>query len=66
MNFYSGIDLHSRQSTLCVIDDKDNIHLRTNVSNQIEQTLQPLQSFTPFHKVPVEATLNWYWLVDGL
>ena len=66
MNFYSGIDLHSRQSTLCVIDDKDNIHLRTTVPNQIEQILQPLQSFTPSPEVAVEATLNWYWLVDGL
>jgi len=66
MNFYSGIDLHSRQSTLCVIDDKDNIHLRTTVPNQIEQILQPLQSFTSSPEVADEATLNWYWLVDGL
>jgi transposase len=66
MNFYSGIDLHSRQSTICVIDDKDKIHLRTTVSNQIQQILHPLQSFTPFPEVAVEATLNWYWLVDGL
>jgi transposase len=66
MIFYSGIDLHSRQSTICVIDDKDNIQLRITVPNQIEQILQPLQSFTPFPEVAVEATLNWYWLVDGL
>jgi len=66
MNYYTGIDLHSSQSTICVIDNKDRIQLRTTVSNQIEEILQPLKSFNPAPEVAVEATLNWYWLVDGL
>ena len=66
MLFYCGIDLHARESVLCIIDAQDTIHFRDKVPNQLSHILEILHSFTPKPKVALEATLNWYWLVDGL
>ena len=27
MRYYTGIDLHAKESVVCVIDDKDSIHM---------------------------------------
>jgi transposase len=66
MRFYTGIDLHTKESVVCFIDDKDTIRLRQTLPNHLENFLSPLHAFTPKPAVAVEATLNWYWLVDGL
>jgi len=66
MKYYCGIDLHTRDSVLCVIDGKDRIHLREKVPNCIFTIVEILDQFSPKPAVVVEATLNWYWLVDGL
>jgi len=66
MKFYCGIDLHARDSFVCIIDDKDKIHIKERIQNQLEIFLYHLNSFSPRPSVVVESTLNWYWLVDGL
>lgn len=66
MRFYCGIDLHAKDCFLCVIDDKDRVYLREKVANDLGVILDLLRSFSPRPCVAVEATLNWYWLVDGL
>ena len=66
MLFYCGIDLHARESVLCIIDAQDTIHFRDKVPNQLSRILEIFHSFNPKPKVALEATLNWYWLVDGL
>lgn len=66
MNFYCGIDLHATNSFLCVIDDKDKILLKEKLKNDLGAILYALESFSPRPSVAVEATINWYWLIDGL
>jgi transposase len=66
MRFYCGIDLHAKDCFLCVIDEKYRVYLREKVANDLEVILNFLGSFSPRPCVAVEATLNWYWLVDGL
>ena len=66
MKFYCGIDLHATNSFLCVIDDKDKILLKEKLKNDLGTILYALESFSPRPSVVVEATINWYWLVDGL
>lgn len=67
MTLYAGIDLHSTNSVLAVIDQDGKCLHRRRYSNDIENILKPL---TPFKddlgSVVVESTFNWYWLVDGL
>lgn len=66
MRFYCGIDLHAKDCVLCVIDGKDKIHLREKMPNRLETIEGILRGFSPRPAVAIEATLNWYWLVDGL
>jgi len=67
MLFYGGIDLHSSNSYICVIDDNDKRVFDRRLPNQLEQILM---AFSPFKDnlkgIVVESTYNWYWLVDGL
>jgi len=66
MKFYCGIDLHATNSFLCVIDDKENIFLKEKLKNNLGAILHALESFSPRPSIVVEATINWYWLIDGL
>ena len=66
MKFYCGIDLHATNSFLCVIDDKENIFLKEKLKNNFGAILHALESFSPRPSIVVEATINWYWLIDGL
>lgn len=67
MGFYCGIDLHAKQSQICVIDQEGRKVLeRKRVPNQLEVILALLEPFRAGLKVVVESTFNWYWLVDGL
>lgn len=67
MTLYAGIDLHSTNSVLAVIDqDGKRLH-RRRYSNDIQHILKSLAPFKDeLGSVVVESTFNWYWLVDGL
>jgi transposase len=67
MSFYCGIDLHSKRSQICVVDEEGRKVLeRKRVRNELELVLGWLEPFMGDLKVVVESTFNWYWLVDGL
>ncbi len=64
---YSGIDLHSNNSVVSVIDEEDRIVAERRLPNDLGTIIEFLRP----HKaelvgVVVESTYNWYWLVDGL
>lgn len=67
MPLYCGIDLHSSNSYIVVLDDQDRVVVETRVSNQLEDILGELEPIrdTLTH-VAIESTYNWYWLADGL
>ena len=67
MRWYSGIDLHSNNSVVVVIDDGDRIVYRRRLPNELAKVLEALEPFRgELSGVAVESTFNWYWLVDGL
>jgi len=67
MTLYCGIDLHSNNHFICVIDDKDKRLLEIKCENELEQTLKALSKYKKrLHAIAIESTFNWYWLVDGL
>ena len=66
MGVYCGVDLHSRSSQVCVIDEEGNALVNRKVPNRVEEILGVLEPFGPGVRVAVESTFNWYWLVDGL
>jgi transposase len=64
---YSGIDLHSNNCVAVVSDESDRILVSRRVPNSLASVLQALEPHREdMVGVVVEATYNWYWLVDGL
>jgi transposase len=67
MKVYAGIDLHSNNNYIGVIDEQDKRLFRKKLPNKIEVVLMGLEPFKQnLEGVVVESTYNWYWLVDGL
>lgn len=67
MGFYSGLDLHSNNCVIGVIDQTGRRLRRKRVGNElraVEEVLGPYRE--ELVAVVVESTYNWYWLVDGL
>ena len=67
MQLYCGIDLHSNNSLISLIDEHDQVIKEKRLDNDINiisSYLSPFQN--DISGVVVESTYNWYWLVDGL
>ncbi|MCF6297853.1 MAG: IS110 family transposase [Flavobacteriaceae bacterium] len=64
---YCGIDLHSSNCYLGVIDQIGKHLFNRRVKNDLELILRHLEPFREnLESLTVESTYNWYWLVDGL
>ena len=67
MSHYCGIDLHSNNHFVVVIDDEDKRIVEKRLPNDLSLTLKVLSSYREsLRGIAVESTFNWYWLVDGL
>lgn len=67
MKLYGGIDLHSNNVVIVVLDEQGVIKARKRINNELHQILLFLSSFkSNLVGLVVESTFNWYWLVDGL
>jgi transposase len=64
---YSGIDLHSNNSVITVIDETDRVMAEKRLPNDLTKILAFLAPWKcELAGVVIESTFNWYWLVDGL
>lgn len=67
MGVYGGIDLHSNNQVVALVDGAGELVYRRRLGNELEKVVQEL---APYRErlvgVAVESTFNWYWLVDGL
>jgi transposase len=67
MEAYAGIDLHSSNNYLGIINEEDRRLYQRRLPNRLEEILPALEPFKESLKgVVIESTYNWYWLVDGL
>ena len=67
MKLYGGIDLHSNNSVIALLDEEDKVVYRRRLANDLELVLSELEPFSDaIEGLVVESTYNWYWLVDGL
>jgi transposase len=67
MTSYAGIDLHSSNCYLAVIDAQQRRLFSKRLPNSMDHILSSLRPFKDeLSGVVVESTYNWYWLVDGL
>jgi hypothetical protein len=67
MKLYAGIDLHSNNSVVSVIDEHDRVVAEKRLPNELERIVLFLAAFKQaLVGIVVESTFNWYWLVEGL
>lgn len=67
MKLYGGIDLHSNNSVVAMLDEDDQVVYRRRLSNDAGVILAALAPFgEEIVGLVVESTYNWYWLVDAL
>jgi len=67
MKLYGGIDLHSNNSVVALLDEQDQVVYRKRLPNDAAVILEAV---APYQEaivgLVVESTYNWYWLVDAL
>lgn len=67
MELYAGIDLHSSNNYIGIMDQDLRRVMGRRVPNDIDRILAFLDPFKSDLKgVVIESTFNWYWVVDGL
>jgi transposase len=67
MKLYGGIDLHSNNSVINLLDERDKVVYNKRLANDLPTILSELSPYkAQIEALAVESTFNWYWLVDGL
>ena len=67
MKLYTGLDLHSSNSYLGIIDETGKRVFKQKLPNERERILEALKPYqNDIAGIVVESTYNWYWLVDLL
>jgi transposase len=67
MEVYAGLDLHSTNTYVAMIDRENNVLYKQRHRNDVPAILSALDPLKKdIQGVVVESTFNWYWLVDAL
>lgn len=67
MKLYSGMDLHSTNTYIAIMDENRRRVIDRRVPNQPKVILGFLEPYgANLEGIVVESTYNWYWLVDLL
>ena len=67
MKLYGGIDLHSNNCVVVLVDEEGRKVLHKRIDNDLSKMIALLEPYrSDITGLVVESTYNWYWLVDGL
>lgn len=67
MKLFGGIDLHSNNAVIALLDEEDTVVYQHRLPNDLLTIVAQLEPFgDAIEGLVVESTYNWYWLVDGL
>ena len=67
MKMYCGIDLHSNNSYVAILDGEREDVVCRRLGNDLSKVVAFLEPYREnLVVIAVESTYNWYWLVDGL
>jgi transposase len=62
--FYGGIDLHTRNMFVCILDASGNVRVHQNIKTDPEAFLRTIAPFREDIVVAVECMFTWYWIAD--
>jgi transposase len=67
MGYYVGIDLHSNNNYIGIIDQENRRVFKKKTINDLSEIIKALYPYKrEIQGIVVESTFNWYWIVDGL
>ena len=67
MKTYAGIDLHSTNLFVTLLDETGNVVEAKRLTNDTDKLLSLLSPYREtMETVAIESTYNWYWLADRL
>ena len=67
MGYYVGIDLHSNNNFIGIIDQENRRVFKKKSINDLSEITKTLYPYKrEIQGIVVESTFNWYWIVDGL
>jgi hypothetical protein len=67
MKLYGGIDLHSNNCVVALLDEEDRVVYPKRLGNDLDSLLEPLAPYrAEVQGRVVESTFNGYWRVEGL
>lgn len=67
MGFYVGMDLHSNNTCVVIMNEAGINVFQKKIPNELPQILSVLENFREeILCIVFESTYNWYWLGDGL
>jgi transposase len=67
MKLYGGIDPHSNNNVMAIVDERDRVVYQKRLPNALDTILKRLAPYqSELEGLVVESTSNGYWLVDGL
>lgn len=67
MKLYCGIDLHSNNLVLKLVDEEGRTVWGKRLATDLQVVADVLEPYrADLVGIVVESTFNWYWLVDGL
>lgn len=62
--YYCGIDLHTKNMYICIIDIEGEVCFHKNLPANREAFLKAIEPYRENLCVAVESTFSWYWLAD--
>ena len=66
MTLYAGVDLHSNNNYVGIVNEANVVMFRKKLSNDLGKVLAVLEPYRhDIEGIAVESTFNWYWFVDG-
>jgi transposase len=62
--YYCGIDLHTKNMYVCILDQAGNILVHKNILASPRTLLEIIKPFQPDIVIAVECIFTWYWIAD--
>jgi transposase len=62
--YYCGIDLHTKNMYVCILNQGGNILIHKNISSSPQPLYRIIKPYLPDMVLAVECMFTWYWIAD--
>ena len=63
-NYYCGIDLHTKNMYVCILNQAGNILVHKNIYSNPQSLIKVIEPYLPDVAISVECMFTWYWISD--